>query len=82
MSAATTPERERWNRDYLFDILRTLGIRYMFGVPGTNEIPCARMFSFYPLARARSRCFGALRTVRAPPEEQMLRRVAHCADCR
>ena len=39
MSAQSTPERQRWNRDYLFDILRTLGIRYMFGVPGTNEIP-------------------------------------------
>lgn len=39
MSAGTTQERQRWNRDYLFDILRILGIRYMFGVPGTNEIP-------------------------------------------
>jgi benzoylformate decarboxylase len=29
----------RWTRDYLFDILRDLEIRYMFGVPGTNEIP-------------------------------------------
>ena len=39
MNAQSTPERQRWNRDYLFDILRTLGIRHMFGVPGTNEIP-------------------------------------------
>jgi hypothetical protein len=38
-----TLERHCWNRDYLFDILRTLGIRYMFGVPGTSEI------GLYPL---------------------------------
>lgn len=29
----------RWTRDYLFDILRDLGIHHIFGVPGTNEIP-------------------------------------------
>ncbi|MEO1260772.1 MAG: thiamine pyrophosphate-binding protein [Bacteroidota bacterium] len=29
----------RWNRDYVFDVLQDLGIRYIFGVPGTNEIP-------------------------------------------
>lgn len=29
----------RWTRDYVFDILRDLGIHYIFGVPGTNEIP-------------------------------------------
>jgi benzoylformate decarboxylase len=29
----------RWTRDYVFDILRELGIHYIFGVPGTNEIP-------------------------------------------
>ncbi len=29
----------RWTRDYVFDVLRTLGIRAIFGVPGTNEIP-------------------------------------------
>lgn len=29
----------RWSRDYLFDILRELGIHHIFGVPGTNEIP-------------------------------------------
>lgn len=29
----------RWTRDYVFDILRELEIRYIFGVPGTNEIP-------------------------------------------
>lgn len=30
---------KRWTRDYVFDILRELEIRYIFGVPGTNEIP-------------------------------------------
>jgi benzoylformate decarboxylase len=29
----------RWTRDYLFDILRELGIHNIYGVPGTNEIP-------------------------------------------
>jgi benzoylformate decarboxylase len=29
----------RWARDYVFDILETLGIHAIFGVPGTNEIP-------------------------------------------
>jgi benzoylformate decarboxylase len=29
----------RWVRDYVFDILKDLGIRYIFGVPGTNEAP-------------------------------------------
>ena len=29
----------RWTRDYLYDILRDLDINYLFGVPGTNEIP-------------------------------------------
>ncbi|HEX8264514.1 MAG TPA: thiamine pyrophosphate-binding protein [Pyrinomonadaceae bacterium] len=29
----------RWVRDYLYDILRDLGINFIFGVPGTNEIP-------------------------------------------
>lgn len=29
----------RWTRDYVFDVLRELGIHYIFGVPGTNEIP-------------------------------------------
>jgi benzoylformate decarboxylase len=33
------PPTPRWTRDYLFDILRELGIRHIFGVPGTNEIP-------------------------------------------
>ena len=32
-------ESQRWVRDYIFDILRDLGIHYIFGVPGTNEIP-------------------------------------------
>ena len=31
--------KERWARDYVFDALRLLGIEYIFGVPGTNEIP-------------------------------------------
>jgi benzoylformate decarboxylase len=26
-------------RDVVFDYLRDLGVRYIFGVPGTNEIP-------------------------------------------
>lgn len=34
-----TQEQQRWTRDYVFDILRELGIHYIFGVPGTNEIP-------------------------------------------
>lgn len=29
----------RWTRDYVFDALKDLGIHYIFGVPGTNEIP-------------------------------------------
>lgn len=29
----------RWTRDYVFDALKELGIHYIFGVPGTNEIP-------------------------------------------
>lgn len=33
----TTPTR--WTRDYVFDVLKDLGIHYIFGVPGTNEIP-------------------------------------------
>lgn len=31
--------KKLWNRDYVFDVLRDLGIHYIFGVPGTNEIP-------------------------------------------
>ena len=38
MSTKREPPK-RWNRDYIFDILRELGIHYIFGVPGTNEIP-------------------------------------------
>lgn len=30
---------QRWTRDYIFDVLRGLGIHTIFGVPGTNEIP-------------------------------------------
>ncbi|XZF16281.1 thiamine pyrophosphate-binding protein [Chitinophagaceae bacterium MMS25-I14] len=30
---------KRWTRDYIFDVLKELGIHYIFGVPGTNEIP-------------------------------------------
>ncbi len=37
--AKQLPPATRWTRDYLFDILRDLEIQYMFGVPGTNEIP-------------------------------------------
>lgn len=39
MATETTQEPKRWTRDYVFDILRELGIHYIFGVPGTNEIP-------------------------------------------
>lgn len=35
-AAQVTP---RWTRDYVFDILREVGIHHIFGVPGTNEIP-------------------------------------------
>jgi benzoylformate decarboxylase len=35
----TSQDTPRWTRDYVFDILRDLGIHYIFGVPGTNEIP-------------------------------------------
>ena len=35
---AKKPSR-RWARDYVFDVLHELGIHYIFGVPGTNEIP-------------------------------------------
>ncbi|AFY43923.1 Benzoylformate decarboxylase [Nostoc sp. PCC 7107] len=34
-----TQKQQRWTRDYVFDVLRSLGIHYIFGVPGTNEIP-------------------------------------------
>lgn len=39
MTPETTQGPQRWTRDYVFDILRELGIHYIFGVPGTNEIP-------------------------------------------
>lgn len=29
----------RWTRDYAFDVLKALEIGYVFGVPGTDEIP-------------------------------------------
>lgn len=32
-------QKKRWTRDYVFDVLHELGIQYIFGVPGTNEIP-------------------------------------------
>ncbi len=38
MTDATAPP-QRWARDYIFDVLRDLGIHSIFGVPGTNEIP-------------------------------------------
>ncbi|MBC9929808.1 thiamine pyrophosphate-binding protein [Chitinophaga qingshengii] len=37
--AKTPANVQRWTRDYVFDILKDLGIHYIFGVPGTNEIP-------------------------------------------
>ena len=39
MTGNTSQDTPRWTRDYVFDILRELGIHYIFGVPGTNEIP-------------------------------------------
>lgn len=36
----------RWVRDYVFDVLRDLDINYIFGVPGTNEIPIIDGTSF------------------------------------
>jgi benzoylformate decarboxylase len=39
MSDTPAAPTGRWARDYLFDILRDLGIHTIFGVPGTNEIP-------------------------------------------
>jgi benzoylformate decarboxylase len=40
-AVADAPPRQakRWTRDYVFDVLKELGIHYIFGVPGTNEIP-------------------------------------------
>jgi len=39
MAEESSAPPSRWTRDYVFDILRELGIHYIFGVPGTNEIP-------------------------------------------
>ncbi|RQS64099.1 thiamine pyrophosphate-binding protein [Burkholderia sp. Bp8963] len=39
MASETDAQQPRWARDYVFDALRELGIHYIFGVPGTNEIP-------------------------------------------
>lgn len=39
MTSKNDGSPRRWIRDYVFDALRDLGIEYMFGVPGTNEIP-------------------------------------------
>jgi benzoylformate decarboxylase len=36
---STDQKPQKWIRDYVFDALRDLGIPYIFGVPGTNEIP-------------------------------------------
>jgi len=38
-AAAPPAQPGRWTRDYVFDVLKELGIHYIFGVPGTNEIP-------------------------------------------
>ena len=37
--AAAKAETKKWIRDYVFEALRDVGIQYIFGVPGTNEIP-------------------------------------------
>lgn len=39
MTTNQPSQRKRWTRDYVFDALNDLGIHYIFGVPGTNEIP-------------------------------------------
>jgi benzoylformate decarboxylase len=39
MASETQDGQQRWARDYVFDALRELGIHFIFGVPGTNEIP-------------------------------------------
>jgi len=39
MDASAVQPPQRWARDYVFDVLHSLGIHYIFGVPGTNEIP-------------------------------------------
>ena len=39
MEKQQTVRPARWTRDYVFDALKDLGIHYIFGVPGTNEIP-------------------------------------------
>jgi benzoylformate decarboxylase len=39
MTDQTASDGRRWARDYVFDILKELGIHQIFGVPGTNEIP-------------------------------------------
>lgn len=38
-STKPVSQPKRWTRDYVFDVLKELGIHYIFGVPGTNEIP-------------------------------------------
>lgn len=38
-AAKAAVPQARWTRDYVFDALKDLGIHYIFGVPGTNEIP-------------------------------------------
>jgi len=39
MAKQKQTQTKRWARDYVFDALKDLGIHYLFGVPGTNEIP-------------------------------------------
>src|SRR5690348_15745949 len=39
MKGEMSEKPHRWTRDYVFDILKELGIHHIFGVPGTNEIP-------------------------------------------
>ncbi|KWI43804.1 benzoylformate decarboxylase [Burkholderia ubonensis] len=39
MTTGTQAVQQRWARDYVFDAMRDIGIHYIFGVPGTNEIP-------------------------------------------
>jgi len=38
-SKETLPVPSRTGRDVVYDYLRDVGVRYVFGVPGTNEVP-------------------------------------------
>lgn len=60
MTSEVGQETRRWTRDYVFDILREVGIHYIFGVPGTNERSSAT-------SRRRCRCSISGSARRRPP---------------